>query len=116
MQDIEYLKSMYPAGVKLLQGYVTEACDRLDYNNSPMYDEFPDQLMVNRLCDTICDTVISSEGNERIKSMWNIRETDRKELETAEIHRDMERLEKDNDIQETADEVIMKMISILLRE
>ena len=56
MQDIEYLKSMYPSGIKILQGYVSEACDRLDYKNSPMYDEYPDHLMVNRLCDTICDT------------------------------------------------------------
>ena len=75
MQDIEYLKSMYPSGIKILQGYVSEACDRLDYKNSPMYDEYPDHLMVNRLCDTICDTVMSSEGAERVTSMWNIAET-----------------------------------------
>ena len=35
MQDIEYLKSMYPSGIRILQGYVAEACDRLDYKNSP---------------------------------------------------------------------------------
>ena len=38
MKDIEYLKSMYPSGIRILQGYVAEACDRLDYKNSPMYD------------------------------------------------------------------------------
>ena len=65
MQDIEYLKSMYPSGIRILQGYVAEACDRLDYKNSPMYDEYPDHMMINRLCDTICDTVIASEGAER---------------------------------------------------
>ena len=85
MQDIEYLKSMYPSGIKILQGYVSEACDRLDYKNSPMYDEYPDHLMVNRLCDTICDTVMSSEGAERVTSMWNIAETDRSSLEMEEL-------------------------------
>ena len=48
MQDIEYLKSMYPSGIKILQGYVSEACDRLDYKNSPMYDEYPDQDVYKR--------------------------------------------------------------------
>ena len=46
----------------MLHSYVSEACDRLEYKNSPMYDECPDELMINRLCDTICDTVISVEG------------------------------------------------------
>ena len=48
MQDIEYLKSMYPSGIKILQGYVSEACDRLDYKNSPMYDEYPDREFLYR--------------------------------------------------------------------
>lgn len=95
MQDIEYLKSMYPAGIKMLQEYVSEACDRLDYDNSPMYDEFPDHMMVNRLCDTICDTVVSSEGIERIRSMWNIRETDQRAMEAEEISKNLEQLEDD---------------------
>ena len=96
MQDIEYLKSMYPSGIKILQGYVSEACDRLDYKNSPMYDEYPDQLMVNRLCDTICDTVMSSEGAERVSGMWNITEADRSSLEMEELHNDMKRLDIDS--------------------
>ena len=95
MQDIEYLKSMYPAGIKMLQEYVSEACDRLDYDNSPMYDEFPDPMMVNRLCDTICDTVVSSEGIERIRSMWNIRETDQRAMEAEEISKNLEQLEEE---------------------
>lgn len=57
MREIEYLKSMYPPGIKMLQNYVSEACDRMDYQNSPMYDEYPDGMMVNRICGSICDTV-----------------------------------------------------------
>ncbi|MBT9811381.1 hypothetical protein GPL26_17295, partial [Enterocloster citroniae] len=93
MQDIEYLKSMYPSGIKILQGYVSEACDRLDYKNSPMYDEYPDHLMINRLCDSIYNTVISSEGPERVQSMWNITEADKSALEMAELKKDMQRLD-----------------------
>ena len=74
MREIEYLKSMYPPGIKMLQNYVSEACDRMDYQNSPMYDEYPDGMMVNRICGSICDTVLSVEGVETIEKMWNIRE------------------------------------------
>ena len=74
MREIEYLKSMYPPEIKMLQNYVSEACDRMDYQNSPMYDEYPDGMMVNRICGSICDTVLSVEGVETIEKMWNIRE------------------------------------------
>ena len=96
MQDIEYLKSMYPSGIRILQGYVAEACDRLDYKNSPMYDEYPDHMMINRLCDTICDTVIASEGAEKVRSMWNISENDKSVMEMAELKKDMKRLDEDS--------------------
>ena len=95
MQDIEYLKSMYPSGIRILQGYVAEACDRLDYKNSPMYDEYPDHIMINRLCDTICDTVIASEGAEKVRGMWNISEHDKAVMEMAELKKDMKRLDVD---------------------
>ena len=95
MQDIEYLKSMYPSGIRILQCYVAEACDRLDYKNSPMYDEYPDHMMINRLCDTICDTVIASEGAEKVRGMWNISEDDKAVMEMAELKKDMKRLDED---------------------
>ena len=60
--------SMYPSGVKKLQRYVSEACDRMEYKNSPMYDEFPDHIVVNQMCDSICDTVISGKGWLRFRA------------------------------------------------
>ena len=92
MQDMEYLMSMYPAGMKKLQKYVSEACDRMEYKNSPMYDEFPDQIMVNRLCDSVCETILSTEGVQQIQSLWSMTERDRTDMELQEIQRDMARL------------------------
>ena len=116
MQDIEYLKSMYPNGVKMLQEYVSEACDRMDYANSPMYDEFPDQLMVNRLCDTICDAVIASEGMEGIRSMWNIRDLDPNSVKVTEISREMEDLMDGEDTKEEREETINSQREVSSRE
>ena len=34
---MENFKSMYPREIRMIQSYVSEACDRMDYQNSPMY-------------------------------------------------------------------------------
>lgn len=54
VKDLEYLQGMYPGHMKRLQEYVVSACDHLDYKNSPMYDEFPDRILINQICDSIC--------------------------------------------------------------
>lgn len=92
MQDMEYLMSMYPSGVKKLQRYVSEACDRMEYKNSPMYDEFPDHIVVNQMCDSICDTVISEEGLTQVQELWSITERDRSSVESQELKKEMNRL------------------------
>lgn len=54
LQDIEYFQSFYPESMKRLQAYVAAECDKMDYQGSPMYDEYPDRVMINRMCDSIC--------------------------------------------------------------
>ena len=54
MDDLDYLMSMYPSGVKMIQQYVSEACDRMEYQNSPIYDQYPEEIMIDRMCDSIC--------------------------------------------------------------
>ena len=60
-KDLEYLQGMYPGHMKRLQEYVVSACDHLDYKDSPMYDEFPDRLLIHQVCDSIC-AKIREEG------------------------------------------------------
>ena len=109
MQDIEYLKSMYPSGMKMLQSYVSEACDRLDYYNSPMYDEFPDNLVVNRICDSICDTVLSIEGTETMKNFWNIEEAGGK-LQTEEISSEVDAADSEAETEDNKGERINSIV------
>ena len=92
MRDIEYMMSMYPPGVKMLQRYVSEACDRLEYKNSPMYDQYPDQIMINGICDSICRTIVSEEGMETIRNLWSMNIKDVSNMEMQELKADMERL------------------------
>jgi hypothetical protein len=48
-RDIEYMKSLYPDMAKRLLPYVEEECDRMEYQNSMMYDEYPDKLQLRMM-------------------------------------------------------------------
>ena len=41
-RDYDYMKSVYPETAKRLLPFVEEECDRLEYEGSMMYDEYPD--------------------------------------------------------------------------
>lgn len=63
-QDMEYLKSMYPGLVKQILPYIEEACDRLEYQCSMMYDEYPDKLQIYLMQRKILEKILKEEGME----------------------------------------------------
>ena len=56
-RDFEYMKSMYPMAVKKILPFVEEECDRMAYEGSMIYDEYPDQLQIRLMCNRIYDKV-----------------------------------------------------------
>lgn len=54
LRDIEYFQAFYPESMKRLQTFVAAECDKMDYDGSPIYDEYPDRVMISQLCDNIC--------------------------------------------------------------
>ena len=56
-RDLEYMKSMYPMAVKRILPYVEEECDRMAYEGSMIYDEYPDRLQIRLMCSRIYDKV-----------------------------------------------------------
>ena len=56
-RDYEYMKSMYPMAVKKILPYVEEERDRMAYEGSVIYDEYPDQLQIRLMCSRIYDKV-----------------------------------------------------------
>lgn len=60
-RDYEYMKSVYPGTAKRLIPYIEEECDRLEYDGSMMYDEYPDQLQLRLLCRRIYDKAKDGE-------------------------------------------------------
>lgn len=44
--DFEYIKGMYPDTAKRLLPYIEDECDRMEYEGSMMFDEYPDRLQM----------------------------------------------------------------------
>lgn len=80
INEIEYFQSIYPQNIKILQKYVIEECDRMDYKGSPIYDEYPDMQMIRQACGRICKNIPEPKGN------WeNTGEMDLEQVEIYEI-------------------------------
>ena len=61
MRDLEYLQQMYPREVKRYQMRVSEMLDRIDYDGSMIYDEFPDRFCVERLVSSMTEVLKREE-------------------------------------------------------
>ncbi len=57
IKDILYLKDLYPASFMSIQNVVDDECDRLEYDGSIMFDEFPDKERLRRLEEKVYEKV-----------------------------------------------------------
>lgn len=60
-RDLEKLKGMYPKEVRSIQEMVEDECDKMEYEGSLMFDEYPDRVMVNRIVKRIYDASADSQ-------------------------------------------------------
>lgn len=68
-RDFEYMKSMYPETARRLLPYVEEECDRMSYEGSVIYDEYPDQLHIRLMCNRIYEKAKNMDGIEEEMEM-----------------------------------------------
>lgn len=61
-RDVEYMQSMFPMMAKRILPYVEEELDRMAYEGSFLYDEYPDQLQIQLMSNRIYDKVKNLEG------------------------------------------------------
>lgn len=57
MKDLEYLQQLYPREAKKYQKRIVSILDRIDYNGSLIYDEYPDRFMLYKLAKDVLDTL-----------------------------------------------------------
>jgi hypothetical protein len=53
VRDLEYLQQMYPTELKKYQRKIMNILDKMDYEGSMIYDEYPDRASLRRLAESI---------------------------------------------------------------
>ena len=56
-EDREYLRAMYPVRAKMILVMVEDACDKLEYEGSPMFAMYPDKMTMLKIAKQIYDKV-----------------------------------------------------------
>ena len=64
-QDQNYMKQLYPKTTIVIQSYVEDACDQLEYEGSCMFDEYPDRERLRLISRKIRDKVEQSRMDTR---------------------------------------------------
>ena len=62
-KDMERMKELYPREVKRIQDMVEEECDKMEYEGSLMFDEYPDRMMLEQIADRIAERMRATEVN-----------------------------------------------------
>ena len=69
-RDYEYVRSMYPDLAKIMIPYVEEECDRFEYEESMMYDEYPDKYMLYHLSCKIKEDLQPEMNSQAIRESF----------------------------------------------
>lgn len=70
-RDLEYLQQMYPVEAKKYQKTIAEVLDKLDYDGSMIYDEYPDKWQIYRLTQIIVDKIKEQQEEQPITMDWD---------------------------------------------
>lgn len=71
-EDRAYLRAMYPMRAKMILVMVEDACDRLEYEGSPMFAMYPDKMTMLAIARKIYDKVSYKEADETLLHMIEI--------------------------------------------
>ncbi len=61
LEDMEYLQQMYPSYAKKYQGVINSVVDKVDYNGSFIYDQYPDKTTLLRMVQSIMTVIKANE-------------------------------------------------------
>lgn len=64
IEDLEYLQQMYPSYAKKYQSVIGSVVDKMDYDGSFIYDQYPDKLTMQRMVSSIMTIIKANEENE----------------------------------------------------
>ena len=71
-EDREYLMELYPAKAKLIMVMIEDACDRLEYEGSPMFAPYPDKETILGISRNIYDTISYNNTDDNLKHLIEV--------------------------------------------
>ena len=81
-RDMERLLNLYPEIAREIMPFVEAECDKMEYEGSTMFDEYPDRTMISRITAGIYNQVKGRydppEGDDRDETMAMNAETRRR--------------------------------------
>ena len=80
MKENRWVESRYPYGIKVIQQYVIRACDQMDYPGGPVYDLYPDDLLVETVCRRICSQMMEEQGMEALAGLCGVPYTEEESI------------------------------------
>ncbi len=63
-EDCFYMQSITPGGVSDITKHITDECDKLEYDGSFMFDEYPDKDMMLTITRRIADNCHADKSME----------------------------------------------------
>ncbi len=83
LNDLDYLQRSYPREVLKYQQRIIEILDRMDYDGSMIYDEYPDISSLQRMAESVTQILLRESGEQ-----WS-EEPDDKDKEKAMLLQDI---------------------------
>jgi hypothetical protein len=75
-RDDEYFDGMHPDSCKKIMPYIDRELDRMETEESPLYDDYPEREMMDRLGDKIYDKVVADMPD--MEEQWEGRQFGRR--------------------------------------
>ena len=69
-KDMDRMKELYPREVKRILEIVEDECDKMEYEGSLMFDEYPDRLMLEQVVDRIYGQLEQQEPDMEAEQYW----------------------------------------------
>lgn len=63
LRDLEYLQQLYPADIQWYRRRISEFVDKIDYEGSMIYDEYPDSYSIRAFAGTIQNHLNREDDN-----------------------------------------------------
>ncbi|MDE7414874.1 MAG: hypothetical protein K2N44_00905 [Lachnospiraceae bacterium] len=61
LEDLEYLQQMYPTYARKYQSTISSVVDKMDYEGSFIYDQYPDKLTIQRMVESVMAIIRTNE-------------------------------------------------------